>query len=190
MISPLAKGADWIVADGVLKRDRAKLKAILPFSIEEYSKDFDDPTDLAEFQKLLKKDTEPIVLGMGNGKTQSENEIQQKEMSKKARDEGYLKVGHSVADACEILIAIWDGKEARGTGGTAEVVQFAVDQARMVIWINSESADSPMRKQNSMQGACHFQASFMTWDLPPRKDPRPYARHNIPHGNMVPGTVT
>lgn len=32
---------------------------------------------------------------------------------------------------------------------------------------------------------CNFPASFMTWDLPYRKDPRPYARHNIPHGNMA-----
>jgi hypothetical protein len=35
------------------------------------------------------------------------------------------------------------------------------------------------------QDACDFQASYMTWDLPPRKDPRPYARHNTPHGNIA-----
>lgn len=33
--------------------------------------------------------------------------------------------------------------------------------------------------------ACDFQSSFMTWDLPYRKDSRPHARHNIPHGNMA-----
>ena len=33
---------------------------------------------------------------------------------------------------------------------------------------------------------CNFQSSYMTWDLPPRKDPRPYARHNIPLGNNAP----
>ena len=32
---------------------------------------------------------------------------------------------------------------------------------------------------------CDFQSSFMTWDFPYRKDPRPHARHNIPHGNMA-----
>jgi len=25
----------------------------------------------------------------------------------------------------------------------------------------------------------------MTWDFPYRKDPRPHARHNIPHGNLA-----
>jgi len=33
--------------------------------------------------------------------------------------------------------------------------------------------------------ACDFQASFMTWDFPPRPDPRPYARHNCPLGNKA-----
>lgn len=33
--------------------------------------------------------------------------------------------------------------------------------------------------------ACNFQRSYMTWDLPPRPDPRPHARHNIPLGNKA-----
>ncbi len=32
---------------------------------------------------------------------------------------------------------------------------------------------------------CNFQSSYMTWDIPPRKDPRPYARHNTPLGNKA-----
>jgi hypothetical protein len=37
------------------------------------------------------------------------------------------------------------------------------------------------------QGAriCDFQRSYMTWNLPPHKDPRPNARHNIPFGNKA-----
>jgi len=33
--------------------------------------------------------------------------------------------------------------------------------------------------------ACDFQASFMTRDAPYRKDSRPHARHNTPHGNWA-----
>lgn len=33
--------------------------------------------------------------------------------------------------------------------------------------------------------ACNFQSSYMTWDLPPRPDSRPHARHNIPLGNKA-----
>ena len=36
-----------------------------------------------------------------------------------------------------------------------------------------------------MENACDFQGSFMTWDHAPRPDPRPYARHNTPHGNKA-----
>jgi len=37
----------------------------------------------------------------------------------------------------------------------------------------------------SVQPACNFQASHATWNLPPHKDSRPYARHNTPHGNLA-----
>ncbi|MBM81922.1 MAG: hypothetical protein CMJ78_15220 [Planctomycetaceae bacterium] len=40
----------------------------------------------------------------------------------------------------------------------------------------SDPMDAPM---------CDFQTSFMTWHSRPRKDPRPHARHNVPHGSMV-----
>ena len=32
---------------------------------------------------------------------------------------------------------------------------------------------------------CDFQTSFLTWHSRARKDPRPHARHHVPHGNMV-----
>jgi hypothetical protein len=36
-----------------------------------------------------------------------------------------------------------------------------------------------------LENACDFQRSFMTWDHAPSPDPRPYARHNTPHGNKA-----
>ena len=43
----------------------------------------------------------------------------------------------------------------------------------------------PKQKAKPMKDACNFQSSFMTWDFPYRKDPRPHARHNSPHGNLA-----
>ncbi len=40
-------------------------------------------------------------------------------------------------------------------------------------------------EQSDIAAACNFQSSYMTWDLPPRPDPRPYARHNLPLGNKA-----
>ncbi len=45
--------------------------------------------------------------------------------------------------------------------------------------------EQDVAKTSKVPPACNFQASFMTWDLPPRKDPRPYSRHNIPLGNKA-----
>jgi hypothetical protein len=36
-----------------------------------------------------------------------------------------------------------------------------------------------------VNGACDFQRSFLSWDLPSRPDPRPEARHDTPFGNRV-----
>lgn len=50
----------------------------------------------------------------------------------------------------------------------------------------TQAEDSALkRNQGEPNEACDFQSSFMTWDFPYRKDPRPYARHNCPHGNMA-----
>jgi len=52
----------------------------------------------------------------------------------------------------------------------------------------SQPTDSQTETQpakSDVAAACNFQSSYMTWDLPPRPDPRPYARHNLPLGNKV-----
>lgn len=50
-----------------------------------------------------------------------------------------------------------------------------------LLGLSTDSAE----KAPKGSSACNFQASFMTWDLPPRKDPRPHARHNMPNGTKA-----
>jgi len=52
---------------------------------------------------------------------------------------------------------------------------------------DSESTTETSGEDSSMAmtHACNFQSSYMTWDLPPRPDSRPHARHNIPLGNKA-----
>jgi hypothetical protein len=40
-------------------------------------------------------------------------------------EEAFFDAGRQVADLCEVLIAVWDGRPARGMGGTADVVAYA-----------------------------------------------------------------
>eukprot|EP00913_Durusdinium_trenchii_P005667 g5285.t1 len=70
--------------------------------------------------------------------------------------------------------------------------EFATDVAALIaggaLIVPAAAASArPARKQKArqMEKACNFQSSFMTWDFPYQKDPRPHARHNIPHGNLA-----
>ena len=106
-ISPLAKGADRMVARSILKLPNSRLKVFLPFDIDEYRKDFDETADREEFEKLLKVSVYQYQCSPNN----LEN------FDKDQRNEKYLLVGKEVVDACEILITVWDGNEAKGKGG-------------------------------------------------------------------------
>ena len=55
-----------------------------------------------------------------------------------------MPVGKKVVDACEILIAIWDGKPSRGNGGTAEIVNYALEQGRTILRIDAENPNAPI----------------------------------------------
>ena len=49
----------------------------------------------------------------------------------------YAAVGAAVLEHSDLLLAIWDGEEARGRGGTAEVVQAAAYRMP-VVWIHPD----------------------------------------------------
>ena len=137
IISPLAKGADRLVVDSVLKRPNSRLEVITPFSIEQYQKDFVDPKDLAEFEKLLAKlpkSSPPMEL--------NKNRVPNTESE---RNRGYFDAGKAVIDSCEILIAIWDGKKSGGHGGTSDMIDYALRFKRTVLWINSEHPEAEIK---------------------------------------------
>jgi hypothetical protein len=53
-------------------------------------------------------------------------------------EEAYLAAGQAVVDRCDHLFAIWDGRPARGPGGTADVVGYARSRGRptTVLWVD------------------------------------------------------
>ena len=48
----------------------------------------------------------------------------------------FLAAGRLVVERSDVLAAVWDGKPARGSGGTADVVDYAKELRRevVVIW--------------------------------------------------------
>ena len=128
VISPLAEGADRIVAQEVLNfhgcPHENEMQAVLPLKKEDYMNDFKTQESKDEFLNLLGKAEKVITLP-----------------ETPTRKDAYLQVGEFVVDKCIILIAIWDGKPSRGKGGTAEIIDYAKSISREVVWINSKSGE-------------------------------------------------
>jgi hypothetical protein len=122
VLSAVAEGADRLVAEEVLRLPKSNLEVVLPFARADYETDFETTESKAEFASLLKRATE--VQELPEGET---------------REAGYENAGRTIVDECAVLIAIWDGKESRGRGGTAEIVEYARKLGKEVVWIESEA---------------------------------------------------
>jgi len=123
VVSAIAEGADRLVAREALRFDGGALEVVLPFAEADYLEDFETDASKAEFGELLARSSAaPRVVGSSDN-----------------RDEGYEKAGRAITDACDVLLAIWDGEGSRGRGGTAEIVAYARDQGRRLLWIESQA---------------------------------------------------
>lgn len=135
ILSPLADGADRIVAEAVLADPMARLDAVLPLAVEDYLETFESDQSRAEFLEMLKLSRRPILLRARRLSEERHDTDGQTEL----RHQAYVQVGQYVVDHCDVLIAIWDGEPARGVGGTADVVQYAIEQRRPIIRIWGDS---------------------------------------------------
>lgn len=141
VLSPLAEGADRIIAERALAIDGTKLIAVLPLPVEMYQEDFRLPSSIQEFQNFLRLADEIIELPLIVD-----------------REESYRNVGEYLVTHCDVLIAIWDGQPARGPGGTAEVVASARDRYLPVAWIyTNQKANEKTVPPDTKHGDVHFE---------------------------------
>ncbi|WP_406380490.1 hypothetical protein [Streptomyces sp. NBC_01618] len=115
-LSSLAVGADQLFADLALARG-ADLTVVIPSS--DYESSFADATELARYQALRNRAVREIRLDYPH-----------------STDEAYYAAGAYIADHCDRLLAVWDGRPARGFGGTGDIVTYARSLGRpvTVIW--------------------------------------------------------
>jgi hypothetical protein len=120
--SALAEGADRLGAEAALEAGY-RLECPLPFPRQEYENDFDTDESRREFRKLLC----------------AAHTVWELPGTRGSAPEAYAAVGNALLAHSDLLIAIWDGEEAHGRGGTAEVVHAAA--VRMpVVWIHADPA--------------------------------------------------
>lgn len=121
ILTPLAEGADRLVAQEILGLPGSAMEAILPMGKDEYLNDFQTTQSRVEFAELLSRATTVRRLAFNGSPAES-----------------YEEVGRYVVDQCDVLIAMWDGSQARGQGGTAEVVQYARDSGCPIFRVHTE----------------------------------------------------
>ncbi|CAN5448577.1 hypothetical protein BH11PSE5_BH11PSE5_26620 [soil metagenome] len=138
LISALAEGADRLAASAALAVG-LPLDVVLPFAPAEYSRDFADPSR-AEFATLLGR-AEAVLILDGNAN---------------ARANAYDAAGVALLDNCDLLIAVWDGRPARGRGGTREVIEEAARRAMLVVIVSPDGARVTIRSAGPGAGPMRF----------------------------------
>jgi hypothetical protein len=126
LVSALAEGADRVAAEAALKR-AIPLDVILPFAPSVYAEDFVTAEAKAAFADLLGKAHACLVLPG----TRSPDDPA-------VADRAYEAVGLMTLRQTDLIIAVWDGKDAAGRGGTGSIIQSALASGQPVLWFDAD----------------------------------------------------
>jgi hypothetical protein len=113
-VTSLAIGADQVLARLVIEAG-GSIHAVVPFAGIERSF---SPEDLPAFRELLSQATVEVLNTPGTD------------------EDAYLAAGYRVVELSDLILAVWDGKPAKGKGGTADVVAYATQRGVPLILID------------------------------------------------------
>lgn len=121
VVTSLAEGGDQLVAEEALALG-LRVIAVLPMTLSSYVDDFTADEARRRFETLLARATVvempevdgAAILGSDAG-------------AKHVRAWHYTQAGIYIASHSHLLLALWDGRPARGSGGTADVVTYHLD---------------------------------------------------------------
>jgi hypothetical protein len=143
LISALAEGADRIVARHVLTRPGAGLTVPLPLAKPDYLADFQSEDSRAEFLSLLQRAAHVVEMPAGA-----------------TREQAYDAAGEYVLTNSDALIAIWDGRNAQGQGGTGEIVARARQRGLPIVWVHAGNREPATNRPTTLgdeQGRVTFE---------------------------------
>ena len=69
-----------------------------------------------------------------------------------------------MADRSDVVIAVWDGQDERGTGGTAEIVRYVRDNQRPLVWLPTDGSRRVIEKLGDETGA-HWMVGLSDEDV-------------------------
>lgn len=118
--SSVASGGDVLFAEAC-RASNLKWIALLPFPEVEFKKDFSDK-EWARAKALLSQAVRVEIFS-----------------ATAHRPADYLECGLATVGGADVMIALWDGKASRGTGGTAEIVAHTRALKKPLILIQADS---------------------------------------------------
>ena len=114
-LTSLARGADQLFAEVLLEAE-IPFTAIVPSA--GYEQTFGD--DLrTKYEDLLRQADGVENLGRA-----------------KPSERAFLEAGQWIVDHTDVVFAVWDGEEARGMGGTGDIVKYARREGRKCFHLN------------------------------------------------------
>lgn len=114
-VSSLAAGADQLFAHIVLELKQT-LEVVLP--CRGYERAFKDDNIRKEFSALKNQAAHCQLLEFDA-----------------PSEEAFYQAGRRVVDLSDLMMFVWDGKPAKGRGGTADIVDYAIRLGRPYVHI-------------------------------------------------------
>ena len=156
VFSPLAVGADRLVARELMHDDAARLIAVLPVDEEDYMTDFGKTDSHADDYEAAEKRQE-----FRHWLTERAVDTVRIEPTA-TRDRAYYETGHFIAEHCDIMTAVWDGQPAQGEGGTGDVIAIVRDRCTPLVhvWAGNHKEKEAHRTD---VGALHGKFRYMNF---------------------------
>lgn len=142
LLSGLAEGADRLVARMLVERG-VRLIAVLPRSAAEFEHDFATDESRADFRALLARAGESIVMEAAG-----------------SRNDGYRMAGEYIVDRCDLLVALWDGRDPISDAGTGAMVARARAAGKPLAWIHAGNSDPATGRPVSLGD----EQGLVTWE--------------------------
>ena len=141
LVDSLAEGADRIAARA-LAAEIGKgegpvsfvLDAVLPFTAEEFGKDFAEEPSRSEFLAFLAGARAVLELPG----------------SREAEASAYEAAAYTVVDQSDVVIAVWDGGPSGGRGGTTDTVEAAARDGRPLVIVDANGKEPPQLRWHGL----------------------------------------
>ena len=112
----LAAGADQLYAE-ILKRENIPYTAVIPS--DNYEETFKDKNDYENYRMLLSHAQKTIKLKFS-----------------KPEEIAFFEAGKEVVNLSTAIFAIWNSKNAKGLGGTGDIVKYALQNNKKIVHFN------------------------------------------------------